>query len=353
MNIHPALIDAGVTDVCDIIPVTKETDEEAWLAARRLGLGGSDTGPLLGLSPYKGPFELWLEKTGRLAPEDISDNEAVWWGTQMEDAIARRFAMKTGYTLIDPPGTFVRRNAPVLRVNIDRFFLDDQGQLGILECKRANARLRTDWLDGQDELVPPWYQAQVAHAAATTGIHYGKVACINDNEFWIRDVNLDPDFVEQIADIELSWWGRHVADGIAPEVDAKPSTTQALARLWPTPAGSVELGDDALDLIVAYRNAHQDYVAAKEAKTEAGNRLRWMLGDNETGTYTGTPVVTFKRTSRSQFDIDEHRHRHPDCDAQYRHDEPSRTLRMKNTVEARQIIDAHTGHDDDPQAGAA
>lgn len=46
---------------------------EDWLKARCL-IGGSDASAVLGLNPYKTNEQLWLEKTGKVVPEDISES---------------------------------------------------------------------------------------------------------------------------------------------------------------------------------------------------------------------------------------------------------------------------------------
>lgn len=53
---------------------------EEWLDIRQQGIGSSDAAVAVGLSPYKSALSLWLEKTGRKQPEDLSSKEAVLWG---------------------------------------------------------------------------------------------------------------------------------------------------------------------------------------------------------------------------------------------------------------------------------
>ena len=40
-------------------------DRDQFLAGRKKGIGGSDVAAILGFSPYKSPYQLWLDKTGR------------------------------------------------------------------------------------------------------------------------------------------------------------------------------------------------------------------------------------------------------------------------------------------------
>ncbi len=75
---------------------TKDMSREEWLAVRNQGIGSSDSAAVVGLSPYKSPLELWMEKTGRKAPDDLSDNEAVFWGSTLEPVIAQVYGEKTG-----------------------------------------------------------------------------------------------------------------------------------------------------------------------------------------------------------------------------------------------------------------
>ena len=71
-------------------------DKENWLAMRKAGIGGSDAAAVIGLSRWKSPFQVWLEKTGQTEPDDLSNNEYVYWGTVLEQAVADRFCELTG-----------------------------------------------------------------------------------------------------------------------------------------------------------------------------------------------------------------------------------------------------------------
>lgn len=49
-----------------------EQNTAEWLEHRRKGIGASDIPIILGLSPYKTPYQLWEQKTGRSKDEDMS-----------------------------------------------------------------------------------------------------------------------------------------------------------------------------------------------------------------------------------------------------------------------------------------
>ena len=75
---------------------TSTLSREAWLQIRQQGIGSSDAAVAIGLSPYKSPLSLWLEKTHRKAPDDLSEKEAVIWGTVLEPVLASVYAERTG-----------------------------------------------------------------------------------------------------------------------------------------------------------------------------------------------------------------------------------------------------------------
>ncbi|MGH6865461.1 MAG: YqaJ viral recombinase family protein, partial [Methyloceanibacter sp.] len=64
------------------IEIIRPADRQAWLAARKQDVTASDASTLLGINPYKTPFELWAEKTGREA--DAEDNDVFRRGRAME-----------------------------------------------------------------------------------------------------------------------------------------------------------------------------------------------------------------------------------------------------------------------------
>ena len=113
------------------------------LAARKAGLGGSDVATILGLNPYKTPYQLWLEKTGRVEPDDLSDNFAVKRGNDMEALVAKWFSDETGETVHRVNSTLRKEEHPYLLGHIDRRIV---GKKEGLECKTANWRMASNTL---------------------------------------------------------------------------------------------------------------------------------------------------------------------------------------------------------------
>lgn len=148
----------------EVVKIRHNTPE--WLEMRRTGIGASDAAAVLGISPFKTNVELWEEKVGLRAPDDLSDNPLVQYGKDAEDPLIRLFAL-------DHPELEVWQDKEVVYRNGFMFAsLDAEAKegddLGEIENKTAEARSAAafkKWI-GQ---IPDYYYAQVVHQLAVTG----------------------------------------------------------------------------------------------------------------------------------------------------------------------------------------
>src|SRR5690606_3541619 len=108
-----------------VLVSTNDLNRDEWLHARAKGIGGSDASVILGLNKWKTPFELWLEKTGQVIPES-SQSEAAYWGTVMEDIVAKEFETRTGKKVRRRNATFQHPKYPFLIANVDRLVVGEK-----------------------------------------------------------------------------------------------------------------------------------------------------------------------------------------------------------------------------------
>lgn len=123
---------------------------------RKTGLGGSDMPTILGLNPYKSAFALWLEKLGR-GPE-FHGNEATWFGNQMEDIIAQRWADDHNQKIQRKNITARHRDHDWAMAHIDRKIV------GVKECLEVKTTIITDdWGEQGTDQVPSHILPQCHH----------------------------------------------------------------------------------------------------------------------------------------------------------------------------------------------
>ena len=92
---------------------------EEWLAIRQTGLGGSDIAAALGVSPWKTPVELWMEKTGQKT-DDAGNPLLLDIGSALEDLVAKNYETKTGRSVERYPYTL---KDGALVGNVDRLII--------------------------------------------------------------------------------------------------------------------------------------------------------------------------------------------------------------------------------------
>ena len=135
-----------------------------WLEERRTGIGGSDAAAVLGLNPWRSPLAVYMDKTagrGDVAEDDMP--EALWWGTEQESLVAKRFSQLTGEKVINDQNMYRSAEYPWALANIDRRVV---GKHVGLECKTTEVYNKTDF---DDDEIPPTYYWQCQHYMAVLG----------------------------------------------------------------------------------------------------------------------------------------------------------------------------------------
>lgn len=148
---------------------------EEWLQSRKR-IGGSDASAILGRNPYKSNIELWQEKTGRTAPEDISDKPYVKYGIAAEEHLRELFKLDyPDYTVCyEENNIWVNDRMPWAHASLDGWLIDKDGRKGIWECKTTNI-LQSMQKEKWKQQVPDNYYVQILHYLMVTEFDFVKL----------------------------------------------------------------------------------------------------------------------------------------------------------------------------------
>lgn len=277
------------------------SDEEIrtqWLEARRKGVGGSDASTIMGLSQYATPYTVWLEKTGRVIPDDISEKEAVYWGNVLEDVVASEFAKR------HPDWSVTRRNAILQNVerpwqlaSVDRLVTDGSGRKGVLEIKTAGAFRAEDWEDG----IPDYYLPQPIHYLAVTGREFFAVAVLIGGQKYKEFVyERDEDDVAYLIERERAFWDL-VEQDVSPAVSGADADAVALLGQHPTAGDEMlQMLDEDVPQIKALEQVSAAIKKLEADKKRLTNELKGRIGDAR-GIETPTRKVTWLRSEYVSF----------------------------------------------------
>ena len=273
-----------------IMTVEDGKDRDKWLALRNTGIGGSDAGVIMGLNPWKSQYQLWMEKTGQADPEDLSDNQCVYWGQKNEGNIADWFSEETGKK-VERCGMLQSLEYPWMLANVDRLIVgEDAG----LEIKTAGVSQYRKW---KDDEIPDAYYCQCLHYMAVTGADYWYIAVLlGGNEARWKRIERNEEDIKTLIEAEKEFWNL-VQTQTAPPVDGSLSCSQALAaRYADSRDEEITLPEEA-DTLIARINVDTEIMdKLKEQISLNQNRLKEMLGDAEAGR-VGSFKVTWKATN--------------------------------------------------------
>jgi len=266
--------------------LTRADREAAWLESRKKGVGGSDVSTIMGLNKYKTAYQLWMEKTGRMQPEDISDKWAVIKGNALENELRKRFRAQHHEMLVTD-GTdkqFILNGKPYMRASLDGIIQTPEG-FGVLEIKTANHRRFSDWHDSDGNLQPPiYYLTQVMFYMLVTGWKFAIFyADIDEGEPVEIRVERDEDDIQAIQQAVDGFW-KHVTDDTEPEltgVDVDLAQSDIMPEGWEQ-TEDTEL-EDLLDRIDGYKAEEN---AAKKARTACEDRVKQLIGNDRQGFIT-------------------------------------------------------------------
>ncbi len=304
-----------------------EKDHEKWLKIRNAGIGGSDAGTIMGLNPYRSRLSLWMEKTGKQEPPDLSDKEAVQWGIRNEPTIATWFAETTGKKL-RKCGTMQSIEYPWLLANVDRMV--DKENAG-LEIKTAGVKQAYRW---EGEEVPNEYYCQCQHYMMVTGCEKWYIAVlIGGNKSIYKEIPRNEKFIEEMFIREAAFWTL-VEEDVMPEVDGSKDTKEALGNLYPQALDDTEIELESTEKVEEIFKDYADYKKLIKdytfLATECENKIKAMMGENKRAVIGEHKVSWINVAGRTGLDTDKLKEEEPEIYAKYKKvGKPSRKFTMK------------------------
>lgn len=137
--------------------ITEEQKE-----ARKLGVGGSDISIILGISSYKTPLQLYLEKKGLLESSFVETPQQ-YWGNQLEVVIRKEFRKRNKVQVTTPKTTFIHPFHDFMRGNLDGFIPKWNA---VFEAKNSNQFMAQNWGEDGSDVIPMEYLVQIAFYCA-------------------------------------------------------------------------------------------------------------------------------------------------------------------------------------------
>ena len=281
---------------------------ENFLAARRIGLGGSDIGAIMGLSKWKSPVDVWLDKTGRTKP-NLEMSEPAYFGIELESFVAAEYSKRCGNKVQRVNQIIKHPQHAWMLANIDRAVvadgsrarMDKDGKLagikGLLECKTASAYLEREWSDGSAPLA---YVAQCQWYMAVTGAEWCDLAVlIGGQKYVCHRIDRDESLIEAVIDAGRQFWFNNVLADVPPT----PRTPEETLALFPTNSRDdlVLASDDIMHALESYQLLKQKAKGVDDEMAAVKAAIQSFIGPHSgVCDMQGSPLATWKQSKPSQ-----------------------------------------------------
>lgn len=271
------------------------------LELRKSYLGATDLVAISGLSEYKKPGDVWLDKMG---VSTFTGNAATEWGKDLEPIVAMRHGRRFGVELLElPPEPVYHPEYPFIAANLDRIY---QGRKRVLECKTAaEDQLYGDeskWgEDGVENAVPIGYYGQTNHYIGIMGFEDAYLSAMFLGKSRIqRDypITFDAELYGLMIQNGVEFWNTYVLPKVQPSVDMFSPECAMKAVALRAVSGDIVL--DATDEIEALAATYKDLSNKIDAMTGqkklAGAQIaKWIAEQGGTKVKHSLGSFSFRR----------------------------------------------------------
>lgn len=285
-----------------VVTKTHTLTAEEWLKWWKTGISGNEAAAVCGVDQWKTALEVYLDKTN--SSPKTKTTEAMHFGKQMKNVIAREFMARTGMRVVRRKAIYQHREHPFMLATIDRWLVGTNE--GLL-CKSVGEYRKDEWKDG---VVPEAIHLQCQHLMAVSGASSWWVAVlIGGNKLRTIRIDRDEEAMEKLIRAETFFWREHVEKLIPPQPDGSDAASRLMRDMYPsalTKSEAMELPVDALQWIEQYKTEVAVEKGAAHRRQEAENRLKNILGSRELG-YVDNYRVEWKTIRRKTDKLNEYR----------------------------------------------
>lgn len=291
-------------------------------------LGGSDAAAVLGVSPWRTPLDLYLDKI-QPAKEDVSVDRhraaALNRGKRLEPYVLDMLEQEHGIASIERNARYIDPEHRFLACEIDAETLYGENVANI-EVKTVHPFKVKEWGEVDTDSIPVHYTAQAMHGLMVTGRERCIFAVLIGDELRLYNVDRDDETIVAMRDREVAFWNDHVLARVPPEA----ISSSDMVKLFAKDAGSaVEATPELAELVGEIRHLKTRLKEGEQLVEEKVLRLQLYMAEAATLTFEGRAIATWKTQSATRFSQSEFSAAHPGLFEQFKRTSETRVLRIK------------------------
>jgi len=268
-------------------------NEEGWLERKKQGIGGSEISALLGVNPYKTPYQLWRDKTGRSPP--VSDNRYLRTGRLMEPVIAELFRQETNYQILENSEEnhlYIHPEHSFILGTPDRIYRDLEGREGILECKNTRFPINI-------EHFPKTWLCQIQYYMGLTKIEQGEIAYLSQGvDFAHIKLEFVADFYHYMVEKAVDFWQKYVQTDCPPPLE----TSGDVEKMFHSSISGkcVAATESTIAIVSELKNIRDQMNSLSEKEKKIIEQIKMIMRDSEALTDGEDILVTWKTSKNNK-----------------------------------------------------
>ncbi len=271
-------------------------------------IGASDAAVVLGESPFKKPYQLWLEKVNEVSLTFSTPQMQL--GQKMEAVIIEKLR-RLGHDVIPNCATFADDTYPFIAATPDAFVNDGE----------AGGEIKVSTLEMDD--IPTHYDIQVQQQMGVMGWDWVLFVAVDANtlreDMTIDELELKTLVIPRNQSLIDLIWRENV------------KFWQCIQDKTPPNQKIIEVDAKLEELLENYRDTRDVLKQVKKRHDDAADALKSYLGDATVVVNPGSlePIATYDSYVRKDFDGTTFSKDYPDLFKKYKVASEVRTLRVK------------------------
>lgn len=257
------------------------------LEQRAEGITGTDIGAIAGLSPWKRPIDVWLEKTGKAPP--FEGNERTKWGNLLEPVIRADYEERHDVR-VEVPGTLIHPRRPWWRGSPDGIVyrgasskpergleIKVHGREAILSGNLVYGPAGSDEVPAHELVQCQWYMGM-------TGILRWDLVAFLDGAPVEYCIERDDELLAALCERAEQFLRDHVQKGDPPEPDGSDGWDNWLATRWKKNNGvylPIDSDADKMRVVGELRRARSAYDDAEQRVKAATQVVKALIGERD------------------------------------------------------------------------
>jgi putative phage-type endonuclease len=287
-------------------------------------LGGSDVAAILGISPWRTPLDVYLDKIDGSKPiTDPGKLKILERGKRLEPYVLDMLCEEKGIRLIGRNNRYTHGEHSFLAAEIDAETDDGRN----VEAKTtADFYSRGQWGDEHTDEIPVYYTAQCMHGMMIKPAPSCLMpVMLGIDDFRVYEVKRDDELIETIRAKEVEFWDR------IQRRDPPPATKVSdIMRLFERDQGtSIEVGEDIAELVKKLKFTKSKLKLMESDVDDMAARLKLVFMEHQIITHQGKQLASWKSQANSNFDINAFRDKHPAIAEKFTKRGTQRVLRIK------------------------